>query len=40
LSRYIVLNPVPARIVERAQDWAWSSYGSTVGSVAQPHWLD
>lgn len=40
LSRYIVLNPVRARMVKRAQDWAWSSYGATVGAVAQPSWLD
>ena len=28
VSRYIHLNPVSARIVERPQDFRWSSYGS------------
>lgn len=40
LSRYIVLNPVRARRVERVEDWPWSSYRATVGQVAAPDWLD
>ena len=31
LSRYIVLNPVRARMVRTAGDWPWSSYRATVG---------
>lgn len=31
LSRYIVLNPVRARMVRTAKDWPWSSYRATVG---------
>jgi REP element-mobilizing transposase RayT len=31
LSRYIVLNPVRARLVRSAKDWPWSSYRATVG---------
>jgi len=31
LSRYIVLNPVRARMVRAAKDWPWSSYRATVG---------
>ncbi len=31
LSRYIVLNPVRARMVRSAKDWPWSSYRATVG---------
>lgn len=31
LSRYIVLNPVRARIVRSAKDWPWSSYRATSG---------
>ena len=31
LSRYIVLNPVRARMVRAAQDWPWSSYRATAG---------
>lgn len=29
--RYIALNPVRARMVERAEDWEWSSYGAAIG---------
>ena len=31
LSRYIVLNPVRARMVRSAKDWKWSSYRATAG---------
>jgi putative transposase len=31
LSRYIVLNPVKARMVRAAKDWHWSSYRATAG---------
>ena len=31
LCRYVVLNPVRARIVERPEDWKWSSYSATAG---------
>ncbi len=36
LARYIVLNPVRARMVRSAKDWPWSSYRATAGQVA-PH---
>jgi REP element-mobilizing transposase RayT len=39
LDRYIVLNPVRARLVERAGDWRWSSYRATAGLEAAPEWL-
>lgn len=29
LSRYVVLNPVRARMVQKAEDWKWSSYSAT-----------
>jgi hypothetical protein len=29
--RYIALNPVEAGVVERPQDWYWSSYRGTAG---------
>jgi putative transposase len=29
--RYIVLNPVRAGLVERAEHWPWSSYAATIG---------
>ena len=31
LARYIVLNPVRARMVRTAKDWPWSSYRATAG---------
>jgi putative transposase len=31
LARYIVLNPVRARMVREAKDWPWSSYRQTAG---------
>lgn len=33
LARYIVLNPVRARMVRSAKDWPWSSYRATAGLV-------
>ena len=30
-SRYVVLNPVRAKIVKHPQEWKWSSYRSMVG---------
>lgn len=31
VSRYVVLNPVRARAVERPEEWKWSSYQATSG---------
>ena len=31
LARYVVLNPVRARVVKRATDWEWSSYRASLG---------
>jgi len=39
LSRYVVLNPVRAGMVENASDWAWSSYRATAGKYTMPDWL-
>jgi len=36
LSRYIVLNPIRARMVRVAKDWPWSSYRATAG-ISQAH---
>ena len=36
VCRYVVLNPVRARMVERPEDWLWSSYLATAGK-ARPH---
>lgn len=39
VARYIVLNPVRARMVRAALDWPWSSYRATAGMVDVPQWL-
>jgi hypothetical protein len=39
-SRYIVLNPVRAGVVERPGDYLWSSYRATAGLVRNPPFLD
>jgi len=31
LARYVVLNPVRAKMVRSAKDWKWSSYRATAG---------
>jgi REP element-mobilizing transposase RayT len=40
LTRYLPLNPVRARLVERAEDWRWSSYPYLIGLAAAPAWLN
>lgn len=39
LARYIVLNPVRAKMVRSAKDWPWSSYRATAGFVGAEKWL-
>jgi len=39
LSRYVVLNPVRARMVATRGDWPWSSYRATVGEAPAPEFL-
>jgi len=39
LSRYIVLNPVKAHMVELPEDWQWSSYKAMIKMVKLPEWL-
>ncbi|MCE5204037.1 MAG: transposase [Actinomycetia bacterium] len=39
LARYVVLNPVRAKMVRRAQDWPWSSYRATAGLEESPKFL-
>ena len=38
LSRYIHLNPVRAGMVERPEDYPWSSYKSYIGKSRVPEW--
>ena len=40
LARYIVLNPVRAKLVTDAASWPWSSYILTLGTASPPAWLD
>ena len=40
LLRYVVLNPVRAKMVERPEDYRWSSYRATAGLDVAPAWLD
>lgn len=39
LARYVVLNPLRARMVRRLEQWPWSSYLATCGRAAKPDWL-
>ena len=40
LSRYVVLNPLRAYMVESLDDWYWSSYPAVTGQGSSPPWLD
>jgi REP element-mobilizing transposase RayT len=40
VHRYIVLNPVRAAIVDKPEDWPWSSYSAVVGRNESSDWLD
>ncbi len=40
LSRYVVLNPLRAGMVDRLEDWFWSSYPAVIGRQTVPEWLD
>jgi len=40
LCRYIALNPVRAKMVENPEDWKWSSYRATLGSIKPPKYLN
>ena len=39
LARYVVLNPLRAKMVRRLEQWPWSSYPATCGQTATPDWL-
>ncbi|HYI09603.1 MAG TPA: transposase [Thermoanaerobaculia bacterium] len=38
--RYVVLNPVRANMVERPENYRWSSYRATAGLEKAPDWFD
>ena len=39
LCRYVVLNPVRAKLVEEVKKWPWSSYQATAGLKTAPGYL-
>jgi len=39
LCRYIVLNPLRACMVEKLDDWPWSSWQFTIGNSQSPDWM-
>jgi putative transposase len=39
LARYVILNPVRAKMVKHPGHWPWSSYNRTVGKTKGPQWL-
>ncbi|MDP5132877.1 MAG: transposase [Paraglaciecola sp.] len=39
LSRYIVLNPIRANMVQNLEDWPWSNWQAVMGKAASPAWL-
>jgi hypothetical protein len=39
LYRYVVLNPVRARLVKSVERWPWSSYRAMIGAQVAPAWL-
>jgi putative transposase len=40
VTRYIVVNPVEARMCRHPSEWAWSSYAATAGLTKAPPFLD
>ena len=40
LSRYVVLNPIRAKMVQQLIHWKWSSYSSMIGRAEVPEWLE
>lgn len=40
LIRYIVLNPVRAKLVSDPVEWQWSSYAAVIGKTHPPSWLN
>jgi len=40
LSRYVVLNPIRARMVKSIRGWKWSSYKAMIGEIQTQPWLE
>jgi len=39
LARYVVLNPVRAKLCAHPRDWSWSSYRAVIGAERAPRFL-
>lgn len=39
LARYVILNPLRAKMIRRLDQWPWSSYCAMCGQAATPEWL-
>lgn len=39
LSRYVVLNPIRANMVQTLDSWPWSSWHAAMGKATSPEWL-
>ena len=37
--RYVVLNPVRAKLVDLPEEYEWSSHRAVIGDIAAPKWL-
>jgi len=40
LARYVVLNPIRAKMTKTIKSWKWSSYKAMVGEAVAPSWLN
>jgi len=40
LCRYVVLNPVRAKMAKYSEQWKWSSYRATAGETLTPDFFD
>ncbi len=40
LTRYVVLNPIRAGMVDQLEDWPWSNYPAVAGLDKIPEWLN
>ncbi len=40
LARYVVLNPIRARMIKDLSEWSWSSYLAMIGKESAPEWLE
>ncbi len=39
LCRYVVLNPIRAQLTSHPEEWKWSSYSATIGTIEKPKFL-